>query len=101
MMLLEMVEQAREVLQESVVFAPGEKVVVAVSGGVDSMVLLDVMDRIRGYLDIELHVAHLDHQLRPDSGEDSLFVAAAASRRGLASRNQSGKSIYPGQRHAV
>ena len=84
MMLLKMVEQARELLQESVVFAPGEKVVVAVSGGIDSMVLLDIMDRIRGFFDIELHVAHLDHQLRPESGEDSRFVAAAAGRRGLA-----------------
>ena len=83
-MLLEMVAQARELLQESVVLAPEEKVVVAVSGGVDSMVLLDIMDRIRGEIDIELHVAHLDHQLRPESGQDSRFVAAAARRRGLA-----------------
>jgi tRNA(Ile)-lysidine synthase len=82
-MSLEMVAQVRELLRESVVFEPGEPVVVAVSGGLDSMVLLDVMDRLRVCLDIQLRVAHLDHQLRPESAGDSQFVADAARQRGL------------------
>lgn len=85
-MLKEMVEQVRALLTAQVAFAPGEWVVVAVSGGVDSMVLLDLMDRLRASLEIQLCVAHLDHQLRPTSAEDSRFVAEAARQRGLPCR---------------
>ncbi len=58
---------------------PGEGLVVAVSGGVDSVVLLDVLHRLSGPLDLWLHVAHLDHQLRPDSAADAIFVQTLAA----------------------
>ena len=72
------VASVRQVLEE-VGLQAGTGVVVAVSGGVDSTVLLDVLDGL-GY---QLHVAHLDHALRPDSADDSRFVADEAQRRGL------------------
>lgn len=56
------------------------KYVVAVSGGVDSMVLLDMMVKAGGH---ELVVAHFDHGIRADSREDALLVAEAAERYGL------------------
>ncbi len=55
--------------------------VVAVSGGVDSVVLLDVMQRMPH---AELIVAHFDHGIRPDSQDDAAFVAALAKRHNLA-----------------
>ena len=63
--------------------AVGDRLLVAVSGGVDSMVLLDVLDRVRGDMGIQLHIAHLDHALRRESPADREFVAAEARRRGL------------------
>lgn len=60
----------------------GAGVVVAVSGGMDSMVLLDILasdTQVRP----RLHVAHFDHQLRPESGDDAAFVAGEAARRDL------------------
>ena len=72
------VASVRQVLQEAGLQA-GASVVVAASGGVDSTVLLDVLDGL-GY---RLHVAHLDHALRPNSAADSRFVADGAKRRGL------------------
>ena len=72
------VARVRQVLQE-VGLEAGVGVVVAASGGVDSTVLLDVLDGL-GY---RLHVAHLDHALRPDSVDDGRFVADEAQRRGL------------------
>lgn len=45
--------------------------VVAVSGGVDSMVLLDILSRQK---DIKLIVAHYDHGIRPDSEIDRQLV---------------------------
>jgi tRNA(Ile)-lysidine synthase len=61
----------------------GDGVVVAVSGGVDSTVLLDVLHHLSGDQDLRLHVAHLDHQLRLESVGDARSVASAAAARGL------------------
>ncbi len=56
------------------------KLLVAVSGGVDSVVLLDMLVRQSKY---ELVVAHFDHGIRKDSAEDARFVAALAKQYGL------------------
>lgn len=58
---------------------PG-KYVIAVSGGVDSMVLLDIARQLPG---VALVVAHVDHGIRPDSHKDRQLVEAAAQRYGL------------------
>ncbi|HET9496911.1 MAG TPA: tRNA lysidine(34) synthetase TilS, partial [Candidatus Limnocylindria bacterium] len=57
--------------------------VLAVSGGPDSMALLHgaaALSRSRGW---QLVVAHLDHGLRPDSAADATFVTEAADALGL------------------
>lgn len=56
------------------------KCVVAVSGGVDSVVLLDMLV-VEGKHD--LAVAHFDHGIREDSADDAQFVAALAKKYGL------------------
>lgn len=56
------------------------KYIVAVSGGVDSVALLDMMHRAGG---AELIVAHFDHGIRPESIEDAEFVRQLADSYGL------------------
>lgn len=56
------------------------KYVVAVSGGVDSVVLLDMLVK-KG--EDELIVAHFDHGIRPESDADARFVKALATSYGL------------------
>lgn len=51
--------------------------VVAVSGGVDSMVLLDMLSRMPK---LQLTVAHFEHGIRKDSDSDRLLVEQAAAR---------------------
>jgi tRNA(Ile)-lysidine synthase len=60
-----------------------KKYIVAVSGGVDSVVLLDMLIKaqVRPHT---LLVAHFDHGIRPDSHEDERFVASLAERHGVA-----------------
>jgi len=58
---------------------PG-KYVVAVSGGVDSMVLLHMLHQGPG---LQLIVAHFEHGIRPDSDSDRKLVEAAAKHYGL------------------
>lgn len=65
------------------VIKPG-KYVVAVSGGVDSMVLLDLLAQLQpDRSSYAFVVAHYDHGIRPDSGEDRELVRQATERYGL------------------
>jgi tRNA(Ile)-lysidine synthase len=60
----------------NIVVAPGQYVL-ALSGGVDSVTLLDILSRTK---DVQLVLAHFDHGIRDDSGDDLRFVAGLASR---------------------
>ncbi|PRY83739.1 tRNA lysidine(34) synthetase TilS [Alkalibacterium olivapovliticus] len=55
-----------------------DKVIIAVSGGVDSVVLLDLVSRLPADTKPNITVAHVDHQLREVSGDDALFVRSLA-----------------------
>ncbi len=61
-----------------------DRILIAVSGGVDSMVLLNVLCQLQETFHLQLHVAHLNHQLRPDSEADATFVVDQAKQKGLA-----------------
>jgi tRNA(Ile)-lysidine synthase len=61
----------------------GGLVLVAVSGGADSLVLLDVMVQMMDDEGISLRVVHVDHGVRPGSRRDAAFVEEAAAHYGL------------------
>src|SRR5262245_34195193 len=61
----------------------GGPVLIAVSGGADSLALLDLTARASRRLRIDPTVVHLDHGWRIDSTEDAAFVRAQAERLGL------------------
>ncbi|GAA5335610.1 MULTISPECIES: tRNA lysidine(34) synthetase TilS [Thermus] len=67
------------VLERLKALAPEDPLVLAVSGGGDSVALAHLVHRLgrRGV------VAHLDHGLRPESAEDLAFVRALAGRLGF------------------
>jgi tRNA(Ile)-lysidine synthase len=76
--------KVRQTIDRHGLLAGGETVVVGVSGGPDSLCLLHVLHRLREVYGIELHVAHLDHQIRGvESKEDATFVARLAEEWGL------------------
>ncbi len=59
------------------------KYIVAVSGGLDSVVLLHMMDTLHRHgSDLALVVAHVDHGMRHDSDVDAWHVAALARKYG-------------------
>jgi len=63
---------------------PGDRVAVAVSGGLDSVVLLDLLRATRDWHQGVLSVVTVDHGVRNDSADDAAFVAALARGLGLA-----------------
>lgn len=65
---------------QGVVYPPKGTYIVAVSGGVDSVVLLDLLAKQQGSTYI---VAHFDHGIRPTSANDAAFVEQLARRYDL------------------
>src|SRR4030095_12142647 len=58
----------------------GDRVLVAVSGGPDSVTLLHLLYELRDQFALHLEVAHLQHGIRAEEGkEDARFVAALAA----------------------
>lgn len=61
----------------------GDTVLVAVSGGVDSLVLLHLLRFARGLPSLELRAGHMDHGMRPGSRGDALWVRGLARAWGV------------------
>ncbi|HYQ86503.1 MAG TPA: tRNA lysidine(34) synthetase TilS [Bacteroidota bacterium] len=62
----------------------GEKIILAVSGGLDSMVMLDALDNIKRESQLTLSVAHFNHQLRGiEADRDEALLRSVALARGL------------------
>ncbi len=65
-------------------FHKGDRIVVGVSGGKDSVCLLDVLDRCREEFGLSLLVVHVNHCLRGEEADrDEAFVKALAEQRGI------------------
>jgi tRNA(Ile)-lysidine synthase len=70
----------RSILEHKL-FTDGGSILVAVSGGLDSMVLLNLLVRIAPKHDLTLFIAHFNHQLRgEESDADESFVLKTAKR---------------------
>src|SRR5581483_3548314 len=73
----------RQIRREELLDA-GERVGVAVSGGIDSVALLRLMIELRGELGAVLSVVHFNHKVRGEASEaDQEFVAQLAGQHGI------------------
>ena len=71
---LDLVARFSRQLTSDGTLAPGDRLVVALSGGVDSTVLLHLIRFTPNLPPFEVLAAHFDHRMRPTSGEDRLWV---------------------------
>ncbi len=79
-----MLERVANTITRHAMFQPGQRVGVAVSGGADSVCLLEILRELAPRWNLRLTVLHLDHQLRgEESRRDAAFVRELAAARGL------------------
>ncbi len=76
-------EKVKRFISDKRMLAAGDKVVVAVSGGPDSLCLLHIFYQLSLEKNLALIVAHMNHCLRPEAQEEADGVAKIASAWGL------------------
>lgn len=70
-----MIENVLSIIEENKMFNKGDRVIVAVSGGPDSICLLHILYVLKKRLGITLYAAHVNHCLRGEEGdEDESYV---------------------------
>ena len=83
-------EKVRQAIVRHEMIQPGDRVVVGLSGGVDSVCLFHVLASLRKELDFSLEVAHLNHMLRgADAEADMRFVEALCQREEIVCHTRS------------
>lgn len=75
---------ARFVRKHCHISLQGKKLLLAVSGGADSLALLIILAALRAHLGHEIAVLHIDHGLRPESPAEANFVATFCAERQIA-----------------
>ena len=81
---IDLVAQAAAFADRYNMLPPGSTILVALSGGGDSMALLSVLEKLAQERDLHLHAAHFNHQLRgEESQRDETFVTEWCEKRNI------------------
>jgi len=67
-------EKVLKTIKKYELIKSGDNIVIGVSGGPDSMTLLNVLYNLREKLNIQLYVAHINHMIREESDSEEEFV---------------------------
>lgn len=76
-------EQVWKTIEQSHMFEPGDGVLLGVSGGPDSMALLDILDGKKEDYGIHLYVVHVNHKLRVEAEEEAAYVERICKERSI------------------
>lgn len=69
-----LIKKIKEYIEENQLIQSGDRVILAVSGGPDSMALLYMMHHLSPRLGFEIIAAHLNHGLRAAADDEEAFV---------------------------
>jgi tRNA(Ile)-lysidine synthase len=78
-----LIEKAKETIKKYALLRDGDKVLIGVSGGPDSLTLLYLLHSLKKEFRLKLHIAHVDHMLRKGSTADRKFVEREAEKLGI------------------
>jgi len=79
-----LIGKVQQFIKQKGLLQPGQKIIIAVSGGIDSMVMLDLLVQLKQLWKLEIVVAHVNFQLRgKESNGDEQFVKRIAKQYAL------------------
>ncbi len=76
-------EKVLNTIIENDLIQKNDKIVIGVSGGPDSMCLLDILYCLKEKLQIELVVSHINHGLRKEAEEETKYVEEYCEKRNI------------------
>jgi len=78
-----MINAVLKTIQKYNLINPNDKIVLGVSGGPDSLFMLDILNKLKQELKIELIVAHVNHKIRAEADEEEQFVRKFCEKIGI------------------
>ena len=70
-----MTDKVRRFIEDNALLKQGDRVIVALSGGADSVCLLDILVSLKELLGIDIFAAHFNHCIRGEEADrDEAFV---------------------------
>lgn len=78
-----LLDKVKDTIQKYSLIKPGDKILLAYSGGEDSSALLHLLIDCRREMGFELFLGHFNHGLRKEANQDEIFVRKEAERLSL------------------
>ena len=80
-----MIEKVIETIKKYNLIENGDKIILAVSGGPDSISMLDILYKIQQNkkINFEIIVAHVNHMIREEAMEDAIYVKDFCEKRNI------------------
>ncbi len=78
-----LIEKVRHTIKLYNMLKKGDSVLVAVSGGPDSLCLLEILNILKDDYRLSLHVAHLNHRFRKEARKEAEFVRLLSEKKGI------------------
>ncbi len=77
---MELINKFKTYIKSKSLIEADDSILLGVSGGPDSLTMLDLFDRIRHNFNLEIVVFHLNHKFRNEAEEEAEFVAEFCSK---------------------
>lgn len=78
-----MKEKVKKTIKKFNLIQPGDRIVLGVSGGPDSISMLNILNEIKNDFQFEIYVAHINHMIREEAGEDEKYVQTYCEKNGI------------------
>ena len=81
--MIELEEKVLKTIKEYKLIETGDKIVIGVSGGPDSICLLNVLNNLKKKLNFEIVVAHIKHMIREEADMETEYVQEFCKKIGV------------------
>ena len=78
-----MIDRVRSFIKEYALIDKNDRVLIALSGGMDSVVLFDLLYKLKDEMGFAVCAAHFDHMIRQASAQDAVFVQDLCKKRNV------------------